>query len=859
MKTKLGVLAFFVLLVTNHAVSQSVNNYYLPQVANGTYNGGSFRTSFVFFNNTSSSATVIMSLTNDSGSSFSVTIPGLGTSNQFTFQLAAGASRTLQTDGTGPLTVGAAQILSTAAIGVSGIFTIYDDQGGFLTESGVGNSSPLTDFVIPVQNGGNYSTGLALYNPNATASYTAILLDTNGAELARTTKSLASGAHSAFFVTGSGQLFPSVGDVQGTLVIQSTVAISAVVLRQSSTPFGFTSLPVVSKSSVKTSLNLAQVANGSNGGGSFRTSFMLFSIASSTANVTMELTKDDGSPLSVTIPGRGTGSSFSFALQNGKSLFLQTDGNGSLSTGAARITSDVPIGATSIFTVYDVGGNFQTEAGVGDSPALTQFTLPADLTGNFDTGVAFFNPNASSVTVTLRFMNTNGENNGLTPQVTLPAKGHSAAFVSQFFPGLGSVQGTVAISSTSAIAAVTLRQNSDPFGFTTLPVVSGTAPGTTATKTLLSQTQTGVSATSNTTVDKTLPSGFKLSGTISGGTGSIVTAQSGSNLYYGIVLSGKYVVVLPAGTYTVKVLFSPVSQTTSIMSYSRPGQVPVSADTTLDIAVPVPTLFAISGTVSNMAGIPSSAVPELVLTTNDNSIESLIPITNGAYQGSVPAGSYVVSLQALALASGASSEEMNAYNIGTVTVSGITTANFAAPNLVTLNGSFNTVTPWASLGGDVEATDTSGPAIDPFAYLAPPRTSAVPFLKTALSYQLLLAQNRTYGVRLIHSISGSNPTVALGSIYLPITVSTVNMSGNNSYNFTVPALPGQVTISGHVTDGTGTAVAHVSVTASTESITGASNTGFAANGTTDSSGNYSFNVLSGTNYQLIFTPPSPTP
>lgn len=862
MKTKLGILAFFLLLTADHAVSQSLNNYYLPQVANGAYADGSFRTSFVFFNNTGSTANVIMNLTDDAGNPFEVTIPGLGSDSNFLVMLPPGASRIFQTDGTGPLSAGAAEILSTVPIGVSGIFTIYDTNGNFVTESGVGSSTPLTDFVIPVESGGNYSTGLALFNPGADASYTARLLDANGNQVDTTTKEMASGTHAAFFLTGSGQLFPNQTDIQGTLVVHSDVALSAVVLRQSSSPFGFTSLPVVSKSSTQTNLSLAQVANGSYGAGSFRTSFLLFSIASSTANVTLTLTKDDGTPMPVTISGLGTNSTFTFPIQAGKALFLKTDGSGSLAAGSARITSDVPIGATGIFSVYDSQGNFQTEAGVGDSPIMTQFTLPVDLTGNFDTGVAFFNPGTSPATITLRFMNASGENNSQNPQITLPPNGHNAGFVSQFFPGIGNIQGTLAVSSTAGVAAITLRQNSSPFGFTTLPVVSGIAPGTAGVKALLSQSQSGVNASTNVVINQTLPSGSILSGTISGGYGVMVTAQSVNDVFYGSVnFSGRYLVVLPNGTFTVKVMFAPLNQdTTSILVYSYPSQVQVSGNTTLDMVLPAPTLFQVSGAVSGLTSVPQPANPELVFTANDNSIQSYVSITNGTYSGLVPAGSYSVSLSATNLPVGiAQAEDLNVFNIGALTVSSNTTADYTVPNLVSLNGTVNTITPWASLGGDVMATDTSGPSVDPFAFLAPPKTSSVAVSSSALSYQLLLAQNRTYSMNITHSITGNVPSTPLGEIFFPVTISTVNMNGNNNYNFTVPNLPGQVAISGRVIDGSGAGVADVAVSAYSESLTGASNVGFAAGGTTDSNGNYGFSMLSGTNYQVTFTPQNPTP
>jgi hypothetical protein len=242
-------------------------------------------------------------------------------------------------------------------------------------------------------------------------------------------------------------------------------------------PLSYTSLPVVPTSSTKLTLNLAQVANGSYGGASFKTSFLIFGVSPGTANVTLSLTKDDGSPFSVTMPGRGTNSTFSFSLAKDAAMFLQTDGAGALAAGAATIISNAPIGASAIFSVFDPQGGFQTESGVGDSPVLTSMTLPVDITGNYSTGVAFFGPGGA--TLTFRLLDAKGVNIGSSATRTLKVKGHLAEFVTELFPGTSNFRGSLAVSSTSGVAALTLRQNSVPLSYTTLPVASGTATGMT--------------------------------------------------------------------------------------------------------------------------------------------------------------------------------------------------------------------------------------------------------------------------------------------------------------------------------------------------------------------------------------------
>ena len=210
-------------------------------------------------------------------------------------------------------------------------------------------------------------------------------------------------------------------------------------------------------------------------GGSFKTSFLIFNISASPANVMLALTQDNGTPFSVTIQDRGTASSFTFNnLAPGAALFLQTAGSGGLLGGAATITSNVPVGASGVFTVFNTQGAFQTEAGVGDSPVLTSLTLPVDITDTVDTGVAFFGPAGATLTFQLR--SESGKLVGSRATRNLDAKGHLAEFASQIF-GTRNFRGSVGITATSGVAALALRQHSSPpvLSYTTLPVASGTA------------------------------------------------------------------------------------------------------------------------------------------------------------------------------------------------------------------------------------------------------------------------------------------------------------------------------------------------------------------------------------------------
>jgi hypothetical protein len=849
MKIKRAILGFLLFLAGNTAFS--AYKYYLPQVAIGSFGTGGFRTSFVFFNNQSSTANVTLALTDDAGNPMVITLPGQGTNSTFTFALSTGESRIYQTDmagSQGPLKAGAAVVTSDSPIGVSGIFTVVDPQGRFVTETGVGNSELLTEFVVPVQAIGNYNTGLALFNPSAQiSSFTAILADKNGSLIGQTNKTLAAGNHMGVFIAGD--LFPGVTSAEGTLTIQSSVALSAMTLRQSSSPLSYTSSPVVSKSSTQTTIHLAQVANG----GGYRTSFLFFNISASTANVDLSLTKDDGTPLTVAIPGQGSNSTFHFTIEAGKSLFLQTDGTGGAVSGGAKITSNVPIGATGIFTIYDENGNFITEAGIGDSPLLKDFTLPIDYTGSFDTGLALFNPGAAPVTTTLRFLSSDGEVFETTKQIPLETKGHSASFFSQIFPELGTIQGTLAISAPSGIAPLTMRFNSASNSLTSLPVASGSSPGRSLGPAIgdpVVSSLSGISATANVALNKTLRPGYHLSGGIKGGIYPYytVTAQSSSRTYTDAgPFPANYNIVLPTGTYTLKAIVATVASGSvegTLISYTHPTPVNVANNTTLDITIPPPVLFTVSGSITGMNKIPASSLFRLTFISTDNTVIGYGSITDGNYHALLPAGDYSIGILALSVPSGGFNEDLGISTIGSIHVSGVTAQNLIIPDMAALSGTagFTGSMPGQAIITAIDTSNTSDFSL----------ISGTTILSVSSgfngAYQMLLAKDRTYSMAISYPLSG-------GNVQFPLTASTVAVAGDTSYNFAIPALPGEVQISGKVADNTGKGLSGVTIAATAESLTGASNAGFITTTTTDSNGNYSIKVLNG-RYRLTFTPPN---
>jgi hypothetical protein len=861
------------------AWSFAVQTAYLPQVANGTSAGVlSVRTTFIVFNNTTQSDTVTIRLTGNSGTAMTVTIPGLGTHSEFTFSIASGETKVLQTDGSGAITAGAARVESQRPLGVSAIFTMYNGTGGFLTQAGVGSSPALKNFVIPVDVSTGFNTGVALFAP-ASSTITFTLRKSDGTVAGTTSTTLGANNHLAKFVAGGDGLFPSVsGFTKGTLEGSCTTVVAGVVLRQS-TNLANTTLPVIDKTSTQTAFNLPQIANGGEAAGTnIRTTFIIFNISPSDANVTITVRKPDSTAFPVTVADMDP-PSFSMAepdisteqsgtltrtLKPGASAFLQTTGTGSISVGSATVASNVPIGVSAIFTLYN-GQTFMTEAGVGDSPISNDFTLPVNYTANSSNGVAFFNPHGTSASINVWLIDESGASvTGIGTPILLPAWSQSAKLVSELFPGKTSFRGSMGISVTQGdgVAAVTLLTNNNPLSYTTLPVVEGSFL-VSSSGSLLDLEKTGIGATSNTTVNATLPGGFKISGTIGGsfGTVSTVTARStasGGKTYTGLANNDtkKYVVVVPAGTYELAVCYMPESLIplgVPTLNYTVSPTFSVSADTTKNITIPAVTLNPVMGTVT---GIDALGAPAgmLSLTSADwktGVTAMVLPVVG--FTGQLPAGTYTASLSLAGLTGGQSL--LGFYNVGTLTVSGSGTGAFAVPATVQVSG---TVT-GGSANSMITVSDTSvtAPAQTATACAAPTSTSMTT-AGTGGAYQLLVPKSRPLSAQVQFTVGSGTVPDGLGMFPWPV-VNLGTLSANKTQNFNIPALPGLVTISGKVTNGQGQGVVGVAVGAMSTQITGASGVYYAAGAETDSNGNYTMKVLNGTNYTMTFQPPMPTP
>ena len=211
--------------------SEGENRLIFSQVANGTFEGGSFVVTLIFVNRTAAASNGKVSLFKSDGTPFVVTLTDGTSDSSFEFTVQAGGSAFLRTDGSGDISAGYAVLDATGPLGGTLIFTQRDGGGNITSEAGVGASPVGTRFSIPVlfnQQGTN--TGIAFVNSSAlTVQITLIRRDEAGMELEQEMITLEPGEHSPRFAN---ELFDQLtGEFQGSIEITSSAPISAVALK----------------------------------------------------------------------------------------------------------------------------------------------------------------------------------------------------------------------------------------------------------------------------------------------------------------------------------------------------------------------------------------------------------------------------------------------------------------------------------------------------------------------------------------------------------------------------------------------------------------------------------------------------
>ena len=835
-----------------------------------------------------------------------VTIPGLGTDNVFFLSLDPGETRFLQTDGSGDLVEGSARIEASADIGFSGIFTIQDDQGNFLTETGVGASPGFTSAAVAVDATGSSLTGVGLQDlAGQSNQITFTLFNSQGQQQGDSvTRTLSSLGHLGVFATGPGGLFPGTENFRGKLLMTSNLLFSAVTLRQNSSPLSFTTLPVFSTNSARTSFELPQFASG---GGILTTTFVLFTLGNEPANVTIKLTTGKGQPFDVNLDNGESGNEFQVQVPACGSLFLQTDGSGDIRAGAAQITSSVPIGVGGIYTLLS-GGVFQTETGVGASDDVLLASLPVDTTGVFDSGVALFNSGNESTEVVLSFLSGAAAPAGavdfLTNLTLDPGEQTAKLVKGDLFPEIGDRRGMLAVDSEGEISAVTIRQNSDPLSFTTLPVDVGAFTETLQGDIPLPATFAIPEILADTTLDFQLPGGFSVSGQV-GATENGAASQGSSpevalvsmsavspngELFPGGVatLNDEYEVIVPSGRHALWSCYqSPGGGggllEFTVFSYTTEPQL-ITEDTVWDFDVPLPPTMEVSGVLSGMENLPPAGtvpsgiggLPDLGLAIavfQDRQTDTLataqVSLADGSFTAMLPEGTYTIHAGLISNRGFLIDYSTLQFELGSIQVNG---AHPQTQVEITLR-------PLIEISGDVgqesspNTLNVNSVVATQFETLFEPTrlcSSLTAFLQNSTSvfntqgfqdhYDRLFVEP---GTAYNFSLEGST-SLDLGSVIIPyrnvrvFPDSEPRPQGSGlTFDITAPALPEPVTMDGTVRGPDGELLTgNPQITFSTLSPEGAENTAY-SNGRSVVNGTYSLPLLPGRSYLVRVVPPAP--
>jgi len=181
----------------------------------------------------------------------------------------------------------------------------------------------------------------------------------------------------------------------------------------------------------------------------------------------------NGSPLAVRFDGDPPSASRSVTLAPYQELTTVLAGDpGALKNGWLRVYSTLAGGKISGNLLFRqrVGGTLTDSVGATTPQRFRQAIIHVDQReGGSDTGVAFVNPDATAVEVTLDLFQ--GANRVAAPlPVRLQPKQHFARLISEMFPSFGSQQGTLLIGAAAGRAVPCMALRLDGGRLTSIPV-----------------------------------------------------------------------------------------------------------------------------------------------------------------------------------------------------------------------------------------------------------------------------------------------------------------------------------------------------------------------------------------------------
>jgi hypothetical protein len=183
-------------------------------------------------------------------------------------------------------------------------------------------------------------------------------------------------------------------------------------------------------------------------GDGWKTIFTVVNLDSSAASFTLRFYADDGTPVAFPTTS-GTSSTITGTLSAHGSKTIETSGTAvPLTQGWAYLDTPATMGGTAIFRrVISGQPNYESSEAL-DTGLGSHFEMPFDHLNGAATGFAIVNQTAgTSGVISLVFRDENG-NQVLTDSFTLVGLGHNAFTLTQKYPQLIGLRGTVEVSTT---------------------------------------------------------------------------------------------------------------------------------------------------------------------------------------------------------------------------------------------------------------------------------------------------------------------------------------------------------------------------------------------------------------------------
>jgi hypothetical protein len=446
----------------------SSSQYTLTQVADG----GGWRTTFNLGNPSSTAVSYQVQLRDDQGNPFVLTA-GNQTGSSLSGTLAPGASVTLASSGSSSLNQGIAKVTASAPLVVGGIFSSSSPGRADIEAAVPALVRPLQSFVLPFDNTGGKSTGMALANTGgAPATASLAIIAESGASINTDSMSLDGNSKTEFVLTDR---YPQANGMRGTVVISTAAPVLAALGLRVQPNGAFGGLPLYAADATAKVISRQILSHVIDGSG-WQSTITIVNLDPQPAPYQLHIFDQNGQPLTLTLNGT-TAATFTGTIPPMSEVTLLSAGSpANLSQGWADLISAQRIRAQVIFDQF-TARQLVSEAvvpamadGQGDIVALF------DNTRGLTTGIAVANTGGAPAVVRVVVRAETGLTVD-TRNMNLDVGAKTSFALTDLIAGSAGMRGMVELSAqTGSITVLALRFNGatlTPIPVT--PVSSGSA------------------------------------------------------------------------------------------------------------------------------------------------------------------------------------------------------------------------------------------------------------------------------------------------------------------------------------------------------------------------------------------------